>query len=57
MNEKLAYSRREACETLSIGFTKLHEIINSGALKTIKVGRKTLITGESLRAFVAGEAA
>jgi hypothetical protein len=55
---KLAYSRKEACNELSIGFTKLHELLNEdpSRLKAFKIGRKTLITGESLRAFVGGEA-
>lgn len=52
---KLAYSRKETCEQLSIGNTKLHELINDQKLRTIHIGRKTLITGESLRALVAGE--
>jgi excisionase family DNA binding protein len=55
MTLKLAYSRKEACETLSIGTTKLHELINSKTLETFKIGRKTLVKGESLRRF-AGEA-
>ena len=53
---KLAYSRKETCETLSIGFTKLHELINAGVLDTIKIGRKTLVKGESLHRLIAGEA-
>jgi excisionase family DNA binding protein len=55
MTNKLAFSRREACETLSIGTTKLHELINAGSLETFKIGRKTLVKGESLRRFIAGE--
>ena len=31
MTAKLAFSRREACDTLSIGPTKLHELINAGS--------------------------
>ena len=53
---KLAYSRKEACETLSIGFAKLHELINAGAIETFKIGRKTLVKGESLHRLIAGEA-
>lgn len=51
---KLAYSRKEACETLSIGTTKLHELINSKTLDTFKIGRKTLVKGESLLRLIAG---
>ena len=55
MTSKLAFSRKEACETLSIGNTKLHELLNSHKLKAFKIGRKTLITGDSLRALISGE--
>lgn len=55
MTSKLAYSRRDACETLSIGTTKLHELINAGTLETFKIGRKTLVKGESLHRLIAGE--
>jgi excisionase family DNA binding protein len=53
---KLAYSRKEACHELSIGTTKLHELINAQKLRAVKVGGKTLVTGESLVALIAGEA-
>jgi excisionase family DNA binding protein len=53
---KLAYSRKQTCETLSIGTTKLHDLINAGTLETFKIGRKTLIKAESLHRLVAGEA-
>lgn len=53
---KLAFSRREACDALSIGTTKLHELINAGTLETFKIGRKTLVKGDSIRRLIAGEA-
>lgn len=52
---KLAFSRKETCDTMSIGVTKLHQLINDGSLETFKVGRKTLIKGDSLRRLI-GEA-
>lgn len=52
MTAKLAFSRREACDTLSIGFTKLHELINEKKIDTFKVGSKTLIKAESLRRLI-----
>ena len=55
MTAKLAFSRKEACETLSIGTTKLHELINARALETFKIGRKTLVKGESIRRLIEGE--
>lgn len=51
---KLAFTRREACETLSIGNTKLHELINAGKLETFKIGRKTLIKSDSIHRLIAG---
>ena len=57
MNIKLAFSRREACEALSIGATKLHQLINSGTLEAFKIGRKTLIKADSLRDLIEGGAA
>ena len=56
MTTKLAFSRKEACDTLSIGTTKLHELINEGVLETFKIGRKTLVKGQSLRRLISGEA-
>lgn len=52
MTIKLAYSRQETCDQLSIGLTKLHELINSNALETLKIGRRTLVKGESLRRLI-----
>lgn len=54
MTIKLAFSRREACETLSIGMTKLQELINSGTIETFKIGRKTLIKADSLHRLIGG---
>lgn len=54
---KVAYSRKEACEALSLGYTKLHELINDQKLKAFKVGRKTLIPADSLHDFVSREIA
>ncbi len=56
MSTKLAYSRKEACDALSIGTTKLHDLINAGTLETFKIGRKTLVKSASLHRLVAGEA-
>ena len=56
MTAKLAFSRKETCEALSIGTTKLHELINVGKLETFKIGRKTLVKAESIHALIAGRA-
>lgn len=54
MTTKLAYSRREACEVLSIGLTKLNELINARSLEIFKIGRKTLIKAESVHRLIGG---
>ncbi len=38
---------------LSIGNTKLYELIKSGDLTVVKIGRKTLITVASIEALIA----
>ena len=43
----------ETVRLFGIGRTKLYELINSGDIEAIKLGRRTLIRAESLRAFVA----
>jgi excisionase family DNA binding protein len=50
--EKLAYSIEEAKALVPIGRTKYFELIASGQLESITVGRRRLITAESLRRFV-----
>jgi excisionase family DNA binding protein len=37
---------------LGIGQTTIYRLINDGALKTIKIGRRTLITTDSIRELV-----
>lgn len=46
----------DASRSLGIGKTKTYDLINSGKLDTIKVGRRTLVTVHSLTALV-GKAA
>lgn len=54
---KLAFSIREACVASSLGKTTLYTHINSGRLKAIRVGGRTLIPAESLHNLLSGEAA
>lgn len=42
----------DAGRALGIGRTKVYELINSGALKTIKIGRRRLIRVSSIEALV-----
>lgn len=54
---KLAYSIKEAIEATSIGRTKLYELLADPncPLTAVRVGGRTLIPAESLRALIAGE--
>jgi hypothetical protein len=54
MNEQpLAYRVDEAERTLGLGRTKLYHLIAAGLLDARKAGSRTIITGESLRAYLA----
>lgn len=35
-----------------LGITKLYELINAGRLDTVKIGRRTLVKVDSIRALV-----
>ncbi|HUN01049.1 MAG TPA: helix-turn-helix domain-containing protein [Halothiobacillus sp.] len=52
MVEKHLYRPREAQETLGIGNTKFYALIKEGKLETRRIGRATVVTAESLRAFI-----
>lgn len=45
-------SINSACSTLNIGRTYAYELINSGRLATVKLGRRTLIKVASLEALI-----
>lgn len=48
----LLVSPREACRLLSIGLTRLYEILNAGELDSFLIGRSRRITLVSLHRFV-----
>ncbi len=52
-DEPLAYRIPDAGRLTGLGATKLYELIGRGVLDARKAGSRTLITGESLRAYVA----
>lgn len=54
---KIAYSIREACQATSLSRTKIFEYIAEGRLAVARVGGRTLIPADALRAFIAGGAA
>jgi excisionase family DNA binding protein len=49
---RITTSVADARLSLGIGNTKLYELINSGDLDTIRVGRRRLITVASIERFV-----
>lgn len=51
--EKLTYSLKEASAALGVGKTTLYKALADGALTAVKLGNRTLIPAESLRAWMA----
>ena len=49
--EPITVTVEGARKALGLGTTKIYELIGQGSLRTIKVGRRTLITTESIRAL------
>jgi excisionase family DNA binding protein len=47
--EKTLYSRDDAARALSISVRKLEQLIRSGQLRVVKIGRRVLIKREALR--------
>jgi excisionase family DNA binding protein len=53
MTDKLAYRIPEAAQALSVGQTKIREWIAEGRIAAVKDGQITLVTRNSLEAFLA----
>ena len=49
---RLLYPVHEAAEQLGIQRTSLYELLKGGELERVKIGRRTLITAESLTEYV-----
>jgi excisionase family DNA binding protein len=47
-NPKLAYSIGEAANAISIGRSKIYELIAQGRIETRKIGKRTVIPAASL---------
>lgn len=52
--DKIAYAINEVTRIAPIGRTALYEAIRRGLLPARKLGRRTIILEEDLRAFLAG---
>ena len=50
--ENITVSVNDAAKALSLGRSKIYELICSGDLKVVKIGRRTLITVTSIRELV-----
>ena len=53
---KIAYSIKEACRASSLGRTTLYAHIAANRLRAVRIGGRTVIPADSLRALIAGEA-
>jgi len=54
--ETLLYGRRESAQLLSISLRQTDQLIAEEKLKVRRVGRRVLVTAESLRAYALGSA-
>jgi excisionase family DNA binding protein len=49
MDQKLFYTISESCRLLSVGKTKLYELIASGEIPLRKIGKKSLVAAADLK--------
>jgi excisionase family DNA binding protein len=50
--EKLTYTIKEAAAALGVGKSTLYKALSEGALTAVKLGNRTLIPAEALRAWM-----
>lgn len=50
--EPMVYSISEAMRLSTFGKTRIYQLINSGDLKVKRIGRRTLVQADSLRALI-----
>lgn len=55
--EKLLLSIADAADVLSIGRSKMYQLMAEGKIITVTIGRRRLVRSESVRALALDEAA
>ncbi|PWU53380.1 transcriptional regulator [Micromonospora globispora] len=55
MLDKLCYTAREAATLLSVSRTKVYELLASGQLRSIRIGRSRRIAADELRRFISAQ--
>jgi excisionase family DNA binding protein len=50
--ERLLYTREEAAAALGIGLTKMKQLISTGEIRSLKIGRSRRITVTSVNEFI-----
>ncbi len=48
------YKMPEAAKMLDLGLTKTYELVNSGQLRVVRIGRAIRVPADALTEFVAG---
>ena len=51
----ISLSIRQACDATSLGRTTVYELIKAGRLRVVRVGGRTLVPIENLRALISEE--
>lgn len=52
MSERLVYSIDETLQELGVARATLYRFINSGQLKTVRMGKRRLVAAAALREFL-----
>lgn len=52
---RLALSPEEVAEAIGMGVTRTREIIRAGKIKSVRIGRRVLVTPDAIRAFLANQ--
>lgn len=54
MSFSTLYSINDTAKALGLGRTFTYALINKGRLETVKLGRRTLVTADSIKALIDG---